>query len=102
MTFGIEAVVTVGWGAGCSAEDSDRRLFGRRYRSGDGLTGEDRVGGEKVEDGVMIVELGLAVPETTRAVPTIVESSLVPDLWLIEERSEEEDDDVVETEGFAG
>jgi hypothetical protein len=65
------------------------------------LTGEDRVGGDKVEDDVMIVERGLAMPATTRAVPTIAESSLAPDLWLIEERSEE-DDDVVETEGFAG
>ena len=102
MTFGIEAVEIDGWGADCSVKDSDRRLFGRRYRSGDGLTGEDRVGGDKVEDDVMTVECGLVVPETTRAVPTIAESSLVPDLWLIEERSEEEDDDVVETEGFAG
>ena len=102
MTLGIEAVETVGWGAGSSVKDSDRRLLCRRYRSGDGLTGEDRVGGDKVEDDVMTVECGLVVPETTRAVPTIAESSLVPDLWLIEERSEEDDDDVVETEGFAG
>jgi hypothetical protein len=65
------------------------------------LTGEDKVGGDKVEDDVVIVERGLAVPETTRAVPTIAKSSLVPDLWLIEETSEE-DDDIVETEGFAG
>ena len=102
MTFGIETMEIVGWGAGCSVRDSDRRLFGRRYRSGVGLTGEDRVGGDRVEDDVIIVETGLAVPETTHAVPTIAESSLVPDLWLIEERSEEDDDDVVETEGFAG
>ena len=60
------------------------------------------MGGDKVEDDVVIVKRGLAVPETTRAVPTIAESSLVPDLWLIEETSEEDDDDIVETEGFAG
>ncbi len=102
MTLGIEAVEIVGLGAGCSVKDSDRRLFGRRYRSGDGLTGEDRVGGDKVEDDVRIVEGGLALPETTRAVPTTAKSSLVPDLWLIEETSEEEEEDVVETEGFAG
>ncbi len=39
--------------------------------------------------------------ETTRAVPTIAESSLVPDLWLNEERSEE-DEEVVDTEGLGG
>jgi hypothetical protein len=56
MTFGIEVVEIVGWGDGCSADESDRRLFGRRYRSGEGLTGEDRVGGEKLGDDVIIVE----------------------------------------------
>jgi hypothetical protein len=101
MTFGIEVVEIVGWGDGCSADESDRRLFGRRYRSGEGLTGEDRVGGEKLGDDVIIVEWGLAVPETTRAVPMIAESSLDPDLWLNEERSEEEDE-VVDTEGLGG
>jgi hypothetical protein len=104
MTFGIdafEAEVCCG-GDCCSAEDSARRLFGRRYRSGEGLTGEDRVGGERVAEDVIMVELGRAVPETTRAFPMIAESSLDPDLWLNEERSEEDDEDVVDTEGLGG
>jgi len=84
----------------CSV-DSVRRLFGRRYRSGEGLTGEERAAGERVGEDVMIVECGREVPETTRAVPIIAESSRDPDFWLIEERSEE-DDEVVETEGLAG
>lgn len=50
----------------------------------------------------MTVECGLAAPETTRAVPVITESSFEPDLWLIEEISDEVEDDVVETESAAG
>jgi hypothetical protein len=50
---------------------------------------------------VMMVDCGRATPETTRAVPTMAESSLDPDLWLREERSED-DEDVVDTEGAAG
>ncbi len=42
------------------------------------------------------------MPEATRAVPIIAKSSLDPDLWLSEERSEEDDEDDVDVEGLAG
>ena len=102
MTFGIEAVEAEAGGVIGSEVDSDRRLFGRRYRSGVDLAGEERIGGDRVEEDVMIVEWGRAVPETTRAVDMTAEPSLDPDFWLSEERSEDEEEDVVDTEGWAG
>jgi hypothetical protein len=49
-----------------------------------------------------MVECGRGAPEVTRAVPEIVESSLAPDLWLSADRSDEDDEEVVDTEGAAG
>lgn len=86
--------------------DSARRLFGRRYRSGDGFTvvaemdgGRARLG---LEDVVKMVEWGRGVTLDTLDVPGSVESSLDPDLWLKLDKSEDDDEDVVDIEAGAG
>lgn len=96
--LGDEARTGVNWGDEFWLDSL--RLFGRRYRSGDGFA-DVVVVGARVGAGVKIVDWGLAAPETTRAVPTKTESSLDPDFWLNAERSED-DEEVVETEAAAG
>jgi hypothetical protein len=61
-------------------DDSERRLFGRRYRSGSCLTGDEAVGGLKVwlEVVVKTVERGRAIPEPTWAGPVRAKSSFDP------------------------
>lgn len=85
MTFGIAEDVEAGgvWevDGGLVVEESARRLFGRRYRSGVDFTGDAATGGAKLPlDDVMTVDRGRAAPDATRAEPTIPESSLDPDL----------------------
>lgn len=115
MTFGIETTEDDGAAddddAGCTmvrldVDESERRLFGRRYLSGVALTGDvaPEEGIEKSWPGArgIAVEWGLAVPDTTRAFSTTVESSFEPDLWPWEETSEDEVEDVVDIEAAAG
>jgi hypothetical protein len=48
-----------------------------------------------------MVECGRGAPDVTRDLLTIAESSLVPDLWLNADKSDEEEE-VVETDGAVG
>lgn len=86
-------------------EDSARRLFGLRYRSGVDFAGDEATGRLRLPlgDVVMMVDCGRAdaAAEGTRVVEIMAESSFDPDLWLKEDRSDELDD-VVDTEAGAG
>lgn len=84
-------------------DDSARRLLGRRYRSGVDFDGDAATGGARLppEVDVITVDSGRAVPDATRAVPMMAVSSLDPDFWLNEDKSEEPDE-VVDTEAAAG
>lgn len=95
---GVTVVDAVG-----TLADSTRRLFGRRYLSGEGFTAGCWVAGAKIGPGAEAksVDCGLTDPETTRAVPTITESSFEPALWLNDDPSDD-DEEVVETEAAAG
>ena len=84
-------------------DDCERPLFGLRYLSGVALPGADNVGGARFMPlPERIVEFGLGLPDDARVEPPNAESSLVPGLWLKEERSDELEEDVVDTEAGAG
>lgn len=77
--------------------DSARRLFGRRYLSGDALAVVEVAGGVSVTE-VVIVSWG--VPLAAREPGDV--SSFEPVFWPRADSSDEDEDDVVEIEGLAG
>lgn len=88
------------------AVDSLRRLFGRRYRSGEVFNGDAVAGRARAwsEPEPSTTEWGLAAPTATRAaVPVMTESSLLPARRLkADETSDDDEDDEVETERGGG
>lgn len=76
--------------------DSERRLFGRRYLSGETLVVAEGAGGASPSPGPEVVIFSWGV------LATVTESSLDPAFWLRADRSEEDEDEVVEIEGLEG
>ena len=79
-------------------------MFGRRYRSGVGLDDEDGAAPKLGEDGLEnMVDWGRAAKVIVlRLAVEMEESSLEPDLWLMADRSDEEEEEVVEIDAGAG
>jgi hypothetical protein len=79
--------------------DSARRLFGRRYLSGEVLAVVKGTGGDKLRLEVAVGIVSWGFPFTARA---MVESSFEPAFCPRAERSDEDEEDVVEIEEVAG
>lgn len=80
--------------------DSARRLFERRYLSGDALAVVEVAGGLSVTPGAEVVIASWGVPLAVREAGDV--SSFEPAFWPRADSSDEDEDDVVEIEGLAG